>query len=288
MKKILKIIFSIIGVIFLFLMILGQISKLVMRPTIAKASQQYEFARMIERVNQDCPIPAAMGRGAVTSVKLENGYVTFYISYEPEFFNILSGLKNEEKVKEGLIMCFLCVNAQGNNNGDLIMDKLEFFNYGVKLIITESAKGRFEYCATADEIKNLRKKYNLNPHEALYNLLLLGLEAERATLPMDLGDGIVLQDCRLEDENITLRIHIDESLYSIDELLSNKEQVKESILEEGLRDPSCKGLLDMCKVSHSGLKYIYEGNRSKKTAEILLSSRELRDVVETPPMLNIQ
>jgi hypothetical protein len=77
MKRFFKITFSIIGIIFLCLMIFGQIAKTVMKPTMERESQRAEFARMIERADRDCPIPAAMGKGAVTGIKLENGYVTY-------------------------------------------------------------------------------------------------------------------------------------------------------------------------------------------------------------------
>ena len=288
MKKILKITLSTIGAIFLCLMIFGHVAKIIMRPSIEMASERTKFAQMISRVDNDCPIPTSMGKGAVTGVKLINGYVTYYISYEPDFFNILSSLNNDEKVKEGLMMCFLCVNAQGSNNGDIFMNALEKFDYGVRLVITESATGRFDISATAQEIKTLREKYKLNPHEALFNLLSLSLEADRATLPLDLEDGFVLVDYSLDDENIVVSIQLDENLYSMEEMSSNIELVKEAMFEEGLKDPSSKTLLDMCKVSHSGLKYIFIGNRTHKTIEVELSSNEIRRIVPTPEMLNIQ
>lgn len=288
MKKFFKVLFSAIGILFLGLMILGQIAKTALKPSIEKASEKSEFARMIERADRDCPIPAAMGKGAVTGIKLENGFVTYYLSYAPDFLNVLSRVSNEKKVKEGLLMCFLCINAQGNSQGDLLMDLLIKFDYGLRVIITESANGRFECSATSDEIKSLREKYNLNPHEALYNLLSISIEAERSSLPIELDEGFLLTDYRLEGENIVVCLQIDENLYSIDDLSSNKVLVKESMFEEGLKDPESKALLDMCKVSHSGLKYHFTGNHSQKAFEVELSSNEIRRIVQTPATLNIQ
>jgi hypothetical protein len=197
-------------------------------------------------------------------------------------------MSNDKKVKEGLLMCFLCINAQGGNQGDLLMDLLERFGYGIRVIITESANGRFECSASTSEIKSLREQYNLNPHEALYNLLALSIEAERIHLPIVLDEGFVLTDYKLEADNIVVCIQIDEDQYSIDEMSSNKELVKEAMFEEGLKDPESKALLDMCKVSHSGLKYSFMGNRSYRTFEIVLSSNEIRKIVPTPSNVNIQ
>lgn len=288
MKRFFKITFSVVGIIFLSLMILGQIAKTVMKPTMEKESQRAEFARMIERADRDCPIPAAMGKGAVTGIKLENGYVTYYLAYDSDFINILSRIDDENKVKEGILMCLLCINAQGSSQGDLVMDLLAKFGYGIRVVITESATGRFDFKANVDEINALREKYQLNPHEALYNLLSISIEAERTSLPLKLDEGFLLTDYSLDGENIAITIQLDENLYSIDTMVSNKELVKESMFEEGLSDPSSKALLDLCKVSHSGLKYIFTGKQSHKTIDVLLSSNEIRKIVQTPSNVNIQ
>jgi len=288
MKRFFKITFSVVGIIFLSLMILGQIAKTMMKPTMEKESQRAEFARMIERADRDCPIPAAMGKGAVTGIKLENGYVTYYLAYDSDFINILSRIDDENKVKEGILMCLLCINAQGSSQGDLVMDLLAKFGYGIRVVITESATGRFDFKANVDEINALREKYQLNPHEALYNLLSISIEAERTSLPLKLDEGFLLTDYSLDGENIAITIQLDENLYSIDTMASNKELVKESMFEEGLSDPSSKALLDLCKVSHSGLKYIFTGKQSHKTIDVLLSSNEIRKIVQTPSNVNIQ
>lgn len=287
MKKFFKIVLSGIGIAFLCMMIIGQIAKTAMKPAMEKAAQRSEFARMIERADRDCPIPAAMGKGAVTGIKLEEGFVTYYLSYDPDFLNLLSRLGNEEKVKQAILMCFLCINAQGSNQGDLVMDLLIRFNYGLRVVITQSANGKFDFRASVNDIKALREKYNLNPHEALYNLLTISIEAERTSLPTELDEGFWLTDYKLEGDNIVVCLQLDESLYSIDEMSSNKDLVKEAMFEEGLKDPESKALLDMCKVSHSGLKYCFTGKHSHKAFDVELSSSEIRRIVQTPSTLNI-
>ena len=288
MKKFFKKTLSIIGVVFLCLMIIGQITKPFVKSNVEKDKQRLEFNRMVERADRDCPIPAVMGKGAVTGIKLENGFVTYYLSYDKDFLNLLSRLNDDEKAKEGIMMCFLCVNAQGSNQGDLLMDLLIKFDYGLRVVITESAVGRFECSATADEIKSLRERYKLNPHEALYNLLLISIEAERASLPIKLDEGMFMTDYKLEDEDIAITILMDENIYSIEEMYDNKELIKASMIEEGLSDPESKALFDMCKVSHTGLVYRICGNLSSKHFDIRITSNEIRRFVPTPSNVNIR
>lgn len=288
MKKFIKITLSIIGILFLCLMILGQVAQIFMKPAIEQATQRSEFERMIERADRDCPIPAVMGKGAITGIKLEKGYVTYYLSYDSGFLNVLSKVGDDERVKEALLMCFLCINAQGNNQGDVVMDALIKFGYGLRVKITESAIGRFECSASVNDIKSLRERYNLNPQEALYNLLTISIEADRTSLPVQLDEGVEMTDYKLEGDNIAIVVKIDEDLYSIGAMYDNREIIKASMIEEGLSQPESKALLDLCKISHTGLIYRFLGSYSREKIEIVLSSEEIRQIVQTPASVNIR
>ena len=288
MNKFVKKTLSGIGIVFLCLMILGQIAKTAMKPAMEKTSRHSEFARMVDKANRNCPIPVAMGKGAVTHIKLEDGYLTYYLSYSSDFLNVISRFNNDNKVKEGLLMCFLCLNGQGNNNGNLLMDLLIRFNYGLRIVITESATGRFDYKASVDEIKSLRKKYQFNPHEALYNLLSLSIEAERSSLPMVIDNGMLMTDYRLEGDNVAIIIQVDEAIYSIDEMHENSSLIKASMINEGINNPDSKALLDLCKVSHTGLIYRMYGNQSNSKFEVEITSDEIRSFVQTPSNINIK
>ena len=278
MKKVLKI----TGIVFVCLMILGNIARMVTRPM-----YENSFAAQVARANRDCPIPVALGNGAVTAIHLEKGYLTYYLSYDNPFYNLMSSV-DQKKVKEALLMCFLCVNGQGSNQGNVLMDKLVEENCGLRIVISNSAKGKFECSATVQDIQTLRKKFDLNPHEALYSLLSLSMEAEKVNLPMKIEEGITLTDYGLDGENIIITAEMDEYLYSIDQLNENIGAVKSSILEDGINDADSRALYDLCKVSHTGLIYRYVGNLTQKNCDVFISSDEIRRLVPTPSNVNIQ
>ena len=278
MKKVLKI----TGIVFICLIVLGNIARMVTRPM-----YENSFAAQVARANRNCPIPVALGNGAITAIHLENGYLTYYLSYDNPFYNLMSSV-DQKKVKEALLMCFLCVNGQGNNQGNVLMDKLVEENCGLRIVISNSAKGKFECSATVQDIQTLRKKFDLNPHEALYSLLLLSMEAEKVNLPMKIEEGITLTDYGLDGENIIITAEMDEYLYSIDQLSENIGAVKSSILEDGINDADSRALYDLCKVSHTGLIYRYVGNLTHKNCDVFISSDEIRRLVPTPSNVNIQ
>lgn len=70
-------------------------------------------------------------------------------------------------------------------------------------------------------------------------------------------------------------IQTDEMLYSIDEMLTNEEIIKASMIEERISQPERKVLLDLCKVSHSGLIYRIHGNHSQSIIKIDITCDEI-------------
>ena len=83
MKKVLKI----TGIVFVCLIVLGNIARIITRPM-----YENSFAAQVARANQDCPIPVALGNGAVTAIHLENGFLTYYLSYDNPFYNLIKSI----------------------------------------------------------------------------------------------------------------------------------------------------------------------------------------------------
>lgn len=278
MKKVLRI----IGIALVCLIVICNITKIIIRPI-----YENSFTAQVARANQDCPIPVALGNGAVTSIHLENGYLTYYLSYDNPFYNLVSQV-DQEKVKEALLMCFLCLNGQGDNQGGILLDKLVEEKCGLKIVISNSAKGKYECSATVQDILSMRRRFELDPHEALYSLLSMSMKAERANLPMQIGEGIVMTEYSLDGENIVITAEMDENLYSIDELNANISAVKNSMIKDGVNDADSKALFDLCKVSHTGLVYRYVGNHSRRQCNVVITSDEIRRLVPTPSSVNIK
>ena len=278
MKKVLRI----IGIALVCLIVICNITKIIIRPI-----YENSFTAQVARANQDCPIPVALGNGAVTAIHLENGYLTYYLSYDNPFYNLVSQV-DQEKVKEALLMCFLCLNGQGDNQGGVLLDKLLEEKCGLKIVISNSAKGKYECSATVQDILSMRRRFELDPHEALYSLLSMSMKAEGANLPMQIGEGIVMTDYSLDGENIVITAEMDENLYSIDELNANISAVKNSMIKDGVNDADSKALFDLCKVSHTGLVYRYVGNHSRRQCNVVITSDEIRRLVPTPSSVNIK
>ena len=241
----------------------------------------------IRMANASCPIPLANGVGCVSSITLEGNLVTYMISFQNDYYQAIERAVTNERGKEALLLSTFLLNAQ-NGKGDMMTELLINEGLGVKLIIESlSSSKHFECSLTADEFKTERAKIDMNPQEAMKRCLDIQVEITSAALPMEIDEGMTMTGYRLIDETIITTIVVDENLYSISQMTSNKPLIKEAMLEEGIKDPSSKATLDLCKISHTGLRYHIVGNLSHQSFDVDITSQEIVDFVETPSTLNI-
>jgi len=241
----------------------------------------------IQRANASCPIPVGNGVGYVASIALEESLVTYTISFQDDYYQAIERSFSNERGKEALMLSIFMLNGQ-NGKGDMMTELLINERLGVKLIIESiSSSKHFECSLTADEFKAQRAKIDMNPQEAMKRCLDIQIAMTSSTLPMKIEEGMTMTGYRLIDETIVTTIVVDENLYSISQMRSNKPLIKEAMLEEGVKDPSSKATLDLCKISHTGLRYHIMGNQSHQSFDVDITSQEIVDYVETPSTLNI-
>lgn len=279
MKKVLKV----VGWTFLGLLVVGNLIKLIGKPI-----YENSFTAQVAKANRDCPIPIGGGAGEVAEISIDGRFVLYRLNYRTQYYNAMTMAQSQNEIKEVLMMALLCMNGQGNNQGDVLVDKLIEEGFGLRFVITDDTGRRFECSATDQELEEMRHSYNQNPHEAMHRLLELQMAMERTSLPVRIDDGIMMTNYDLNDDNIIITIEMDEGLYSIDDCRANSEQIKSTMISEGLHDPQSKSLFDLCKVSHTGLVYRIKGSRGQKQFDILITSNEIQQFDITPSTLNIQ
>ena len=195
--------------------------------------------------------------------------------------------KNQDNFKEMLVMALLCMNGQEYGQGDFLISELINEGCGLKVVYADATGKKTESVASVSELITMKEKFHLNPHEALHKILEMEVEAERASLPLKIEDGMFITNYGLDRENIIITISLDENMYSLSEVKKQKDYLKMSILQEGLQDYETKALLDLCKVSHTGLVYRMTGNHSKKHCDIIITSDEIRKTVPVPSSISI-
>lgn len=277
--------FKTIGGILLGLIIVGSLARGIGK-SISKNVPNNSLKEAIARANSSCPIEVGGGTGYVSAIKLEDNNVTYYVHFN-ERNNPMLTENNQENLKEFFILTLLCMNGQEYGQGDFFVSKLIDEGCGLKVVYTDSSGKNFESVTSVDELKSMKDKFHQNPHETLYQALEMEIEAERASLPLKIEEGMYITNYSLDGENIVITINMDENLYSLNEVKNQKEVLKQSILHEGIEDPEMKGLFDLCKVCHTGLIYRMTDSYSKKNCDVLITSDEIREAVPVASYVSI-
>ena len=277
MKKSLKI----IGIILLVLMGLGGLMRAIVRPAVENS-----FEEQIRRANRDCPIPVANGVGQVSSISLEDGFIVYKLDYQPEYLNIDVYRNKPEATRDMFYLAFLCMNGQGEHS-DMMSDELIKREYGLRIIASNGVSSFTSELSPA-YIKEMRNRINVNPTEALHNALMLKFETENCTFPVKIDEGMVLTGLSLKDNNIIVEVGIDENLYDVASFAAVSDEFADNIITEANNgDPEVGALLDLCKISHTGLTYRLIGNYSKNHYDMNISSSLIRQNRNVPPQVNI-
>lgn len=279
MKKAIKI----IGGIFLALIVIGNIAKLV-----AKPSYENSIESQIKRANRDCPIPVANGIGQVTSITLEDNSLTYRIDYRPGHVNIDAFKNNPDATRAMFYLSFVCLQAQGSYVEKMIND-LVSKGIGLKVVVSDGTWEQFASIMTPEYIARMKREVDLNPSEALHEALELKLAIETTGLPAQIDEGMVMTGMKLEGNNIVVSIDMSEDIYDLDILEESSSELAMSLLSEAnAGDPELGALFDLCKVSHSGLVYRAIGSKTNKHVDMGLSSEQIRKGRKTPSQVNIR
>lgn len=277
MKKILKI----IGIIFLVLMGLGGITRAIVKPTVGDS-----FEQQIRRANRDCPIPVANGVGQVSSISLDNNFLVYTLDYKPGYINIDGYRRNPDATRDMFYLAFLCMNGQGGHS-DIMANELIKRGYGLKVVASDGTTS-FSSELTPEYIRQMTAKVKINPTEALHDALLLKFETENTSFPFKIEDGMIMTGMSLQENNIIVEIEVDENLYDVTAFEAVADEFADNIINEANSgDPELGALLDLCKISHTGLTYRMKGNLSKEYCDMNISSNQIRQNRIVPPQVNI-
>jgi hypothetical protein len=275
---------KIIAGMFIALILIVSIAKMNVRPS---SDNSNSIIDLIESANRDCPIPIANGVGQVTAIKFENNDITYYLDYNKGFFNFDAYEANQEAARELFYLSFVCLNAQ-DYQSKTFRDELKNNGYGIKVIICDGTGQRFVSELTPAYIAEMDNRVSSNPNKALHDGLALKLQLEEKDLPIEIEEGLTITKFYLEDNNVVNEVIVNEDLYDISAFHENMDAISSSMMEEANNgDPESGALLDLCKVSHTGLIYRMIGDRSKQCADVVLSSEFIRTYRNTPSQVDI-
>lgn len=116
------------------------------------------------------------------------------------------------------------------------------------------------------------------------NVIKHGLEQAKKGLPMQIEEGLVMDDITLGDNGIVYHITVSEELYDMDILKENTPEVKKGIIADYENtindDQELKDFLEAAVELNKPLIYKYEGNTSGNIVRVKISPNDIRPLLE--------
>lgn len=107
--------------------------------------------------------------------------------------------------------------------------------------------------------------------------LQIAVKAANATMPEDLGDGMVMESVKLEGDFAVYTVSLEESEISIKDMQEARYEMKQAMLQtiKYDSDSDMRAFIDALKEANKGVKFKYVGKDTGETFVISILPSEL-------------
>lgn len=231
----------------------------------AQAISYEEFEEGVN--NQNAELPMALSNVMeLTSVSVNRQYYTIRLKVNTFGHGFANGF-NEKEQRERAIKL---VNAVGSDYMQLLAD----LNLALKVVVTTEKGEECTITLSVDELKEgLSKK--TTPMEDVMNYI----SASKDTFPMDMYNGMVMQNILIEDGNVVMVVEMDESIYNISNMLNNSKIMKDSIVKALPHDEMGAYGATLFAKAGLGMAYRYVGSTTKQAINVVITPAEIKKIL---------
>lgn len=223
-----------------------------------------KLKNVIKSVNKECPINMGI-MGTMTSAEYndQKNEVKFKISLNENIIPIT--LLETKEFKDLVKMSFSKSRMKGI---DLLIDAEAGFICEYKGPLTGKC---VEINLSLEDLKEI--KNNAISEVDIYGVIL---KLRNTLCPVDLGNGLVLEQIYDDGENIVQIYQIDETEGAISEILANKKEMKQKLVDCGMfEDPTMKNDFRFMILLEKGMLCRFRGNTSGEYVDIEFTKEEL-------------
>ena len=148
---------------------------------------------------------------------------------------------------------------------------------GFKLVLTTENDETRTIVLESSDIAEILNDTDVTPEESL-NMII---ENNKKSCPLDMQNGMVMTDIGLVNGILLTEITVDEDLYSMSVMESNKAIIRQDIIEmiQQEKDMMAVKMAEILLKTNNGMGYIYIGNTSKYAVRLVFTSEELRAIM---------
>ena len=227
-----------------------------------------EMEGYVANFNAECPKVTGL-TSEVTSMAINRQYWTVRMKVNSFGKGFVDDFE-EEKAKD------MAITVIKGFNKDRIS---AIFNLrvGLKMVLTTENDETRVIVLEPSDIAEILNDTDSTPEETL-NMII---ENNKKSCPLDMQNGMVMTDIELVNGILLSEITVDEDLYSMSAMESNKALLRQDIIEilQQEQDMMAVKMVEMLLKTNNGMGYIYIGNKSKHTVRLVFTSEELRAIM---------
>lgn len=222
----------------------------------------------VKAADRECPIN--MGYvGDLISIKYDkdDNEVDYYISLHDDM--TIDAMKtNKEMTQQMLKLSFL------KDDSKELLNEITNANAGISVTYKSATTGKnLKVVITSQELKEI-KNSTLTKREIDQLLLANQIAIENSNCPSSIDEGIELVKIYDDGNNIVIDCKIDETIYDMALLQSNRDSMKDN-MQDIFKDPSMKKTYKLVKSLNKGFVYHYYGDKSGKSCDIVFTNEEI-------------
>lgn len=234
--------------------------------------QQRLLREYVDAINSSCPVPLGV-LGEMEAASYHHNTV--------EFNYIVDDKLDLGKYRDDEFYRFMLSSYEQNTDESFCRLFDAIINAEAEVLVTlahrnaNNSHSQFSIRFETDSLKAHRPRLGNPDPEAFVRM---SLNSSRMQIPMDLNNGMVWSKVELDDRFFTYVYDCDETRCNIANIQAgtneNHQAMVEMMLSSG--DVSFSQFIDNLYATGRGLRYIYVGNLTGLTAELVITNQELK------------
>lgn len=222
-----------------------------------------EVEEAVVKTNAECPIVVGSGM-EMSSMAINDRFWTIRMKLNT-LGKGLSGI-NKEQGKTTL-----------KGVGKYLISQVFNLNIGFRMVFTDETGESTTLILEHQDLAEILNDTDITPDDVLQTYI----ENSKKACPLEIAKGMTMTDISLVEDVLCQEITVDEDAYSIDLLNANRSSIKQNMaaLISSGQDQSLSLIAEWLVKANKGLGYMYIGNKSEKTALIVFSCEELKELL---------
>lgn len=239
------------------------------------STPEERIQRSVDEYKKTLPVNVE-GFGRISDVyfdKNEKNVVLVYYIYDDE--NVLPLIKSDRELFSRIMALNLMLDRDNDMEKDFMINGLIEIKGTLTLMFKDILTNELvDVTLSAQQLKEIIKN-DLSEDEICTQLIESEISRSNLSCPEIVDEGLIMTSVQHIGNYVVYNYVADENIYDIELIKNNADEVKAEMIQT-LKDPGVRDFLININKIYNGIKYVYQGDQSGRTAEIVITPIEVK------------